>query len=150
MWESLFSIQWVIVGFAMCWLICIFLIYWITLGVMASEYLEQIHQNTVEPRYLELAYFELLLISKRKSGPCFNMKLWQQVSKLCGKEEKLLLFSTLFFIYIYIYIYIYISNFRSQITYSFVKCGCSIYGLPHSLNSDMSKNGYLEVFQRVP
>ena len=32
-------------------------------------------------------------------------------------EEQFLLFSTLF--------YIYISNFRSQITYSFVKCGCS-------------------------
>ena len=30
---------------------------------------------TVEPRYLELAYFELPLISKRKSGPCFDMKL---------------------------------------------------------------------------
>ena len=36
---------------------------------------------TVEPRYLELAYFELPLISKWKSGPCFNMKLWQQVTK---------------------------------------------------------------------
>ena len=36
-------------------------------------------QSTVEPRYLELAYFELLLISKWKSGPCFNMK--QQVTK---------------------------------------------------------------------
>ena len=37
--------------------------------------------NTVEPRYLELAYFELPLISKWKSGPFFNMKLWQQVTK---------------------------------------------------------------------
>ena len=45
--------------------------------------------------------------------------------------------------------YIYISNFRSQITYSFVKCGCSIYCFPHFRNSDMSKYGYLEVFQRV-
>ena len=36
---------------------------------------------TVEPRYLELAYFELTIISKWKSGPCFNMKLWQQVTK---------------------------------------------------------------------
>ena len=97
--------------------------------------------NTVEPRYLELTYFELTLISKWKSGPCFNMKLWQQVTKLCGKEEQFLLFSTLF--------YIYFSNFRSQITYSFVKCGCSIYCFPHSLNSDMSKYGYLEVFQWV-
>ena len=44
-------------------------------------------------------------------------------------------------------IIIYISNFRSQISYSFVKCGCSIYCFPHSLNSDMSRYGYLEVFQ---
>ena len=58
-------------------------------------------------------------------------------------KEQFLLFSTLF----YIYIYIYLSNFRSQITYSFVKCGCSIYCLPHSLNSDMSRYGYLEVLQ---
>ena len=33
-------------------------------------------------------------------------------------KEQFLLFSTLF--------YMYISNFKSQITYSFVKCGCSI------------------------
>ena len=52
-------------------------------------------------------------------------------------KEQFLLFSTLF--------YIYISNFRSQITYSFVNCGCSIYCFPHSLNSDMSRYGYLEV-----
>ena len=68
--------------------------------------------NTIEPRYLELAYF---LRSNFSSFPHY-------------------------------YIYIYISNFRSQITYSFVKCGCSIYCFPHSLNSDMSKYGYLEVF----
>ena len=37
--------------------------------------------TTVEPRYLELAYLELPLISKWKCGPCFNMKLWQQVTK---------------------------------------------------------------------
>ena len=37
--------------------------------------------STFEPSYLELAYFELPLISKWKSGPCFNMKLWQQVIK---------------------------------------------------------------------
>ena len=37
--------------------------------------------NAVELRYLELAYFELLLTLKWKSGPSFNMKLWQQVTK---------------------------------------------------------------------
>ena len=54
-------------------------------------------------------------------------------------KEQFLLFSTL--------LYIYMSNSRSQITYSFVKCGCSIYCFPHSLNSDVSRYGYLEVFQ---
>ena len=41
----------------------------------------QVRLSTVEPRYLELAYFKLPLISKWKSGPYFNMKLWQQVTK---------------------------------------------------------------------
>ena len=36
---------------------------------------------TVKPRNLELTYFKLTLILKWKSGPCFNMKLWQQVTK---------------------------------------------------------------------
>ena len=54
-------------------------------------------------------------------------------------KEQFLLFPTLF--------YIYISNFRGQITYSFVKCRCSIYCFPHSLNSDMSRYGYLEICQ---
>ena len=34
--------------------------------------------------------------------------------------------------------YIYISNFRSQITYSFAKCGCSIYCFPHSLKFEIT------------
>ena len=37
--------------------------------------------NTVEHRYLELAYFELPHISKWKSDPYFKMTLWQQVIK---------------------------------------------------------------------
>ena len=41
----------------------------------------------------------------------------------------------------------YISIFRSQITYSFVKCGCSIYCFPHFCNSDISRYGYLDVFR---
>ena len=69
-----------------------------------------------------------------------NKIMWKRGE--IAPQEQFLLFSTLF--------YIYISNFRSQITYSFVKCGCSIYCFPHSLNSDMSKYGYLEVFQWVP
>ena len=41
----------------------------------------------------------------------------------------------------------YISDFRSQITYSFVKCGCSIY---FSSILQMSRYEYLEAFQGVP
>ena len=43
--------------------------------------LEASLEITVKPRYLELAYFELPPISKWKFGPCFNMKLRQQVTK---------------------------------------------------------------------
>ena len=37
----------------------------------------------------------------------------------------------------------------SQITYSFVKCGCSLYFPLNSEKSDMLRHGYLEVFQRI-
>ena len=40
------------------------------------------------------------LISKWKSGPCFNTEIYQQARKYCGKEEKFLLFSTIFSIYL--------------------------------------------------
>ena len=92
---------------------------------------------TVKPRYLELAYFELPLISKWKSGPCFNMKLWQQVTKYCGKEEKLLLreqfllFSTIFSVYLY---------FQESNYILFVKCGCLIY-----LFSSIPQIWYVEI-----
>ena len=39
----------------------------------------------------------------------------------------------------------YISNFKSPVTHIFVKCGC----FPQFCKSDMSRYGYLEVFQRV-
>ena len=42
----------------------------------------------------------------------------------------------------------HISNFKIPITYTLVKCGCSIYFFPKICNSDMSRYGYLEVFQR--
>ena len=41
----------------------------------------------------------------------------------------------------------YVSNFRSQITYWFVKCYCSIFCFPHYCNSDISRYGSLEVFR---
>ena len=44
--------------------------------------------NTVKPRYVELAYLELALISKWKSAPCFNMKLWQQ-NKIMWKRGEI-------------------------------------------------------------
>ena len=46
-----------------------------------------------------------------------NKIMWKRGE--IAPEEQFLLFSTIF--------YIHISDFRSQITYSFVKCGCSIY-----------------------
>ena len=63
-------------------------------------------------------------MSTRQSGPCFNMEIYQQVTIYCGKEEKLLLRSNFSSFPQY---FQYISNFRSQITYSYMKCGCSIY-----------------------
>ena len=74
--------------------------------------------TTVEPRYLEFAYLELLLISKWKSGPLLNMKVLQQVTKYCGKEEKFFSSFPRYFQYVPIV--------RSQIKYSFVKCGYSV------------------------
>ena len=60
---------------------------------------------TVEPHYLELAYFELPLISKWKSGPCFNMKLWQQVKNNVEERRNCSsgAISPLFHIILYIY-----------------------------------------------
>ena len=85
------------------------------------------------------AYLEVKIWSQfqHETMTTGNKIMWER-GEIAPKEQ-FLLFSTLF--------YIYISNFRSQITYSFVKCDCSIYCFPHSLNSDMSKYGYLEVFQ---
>ena len=57
------------------------------------------------------------------------MKIAQQVTKYRGKEEKLLLRSNFSSFPQY---FQYISNFKSPITYTFVKCGCSIYCFPHS------------------
>ena len=64
-----------------------------------------------------------------------NMKIKQQVTKYWGKS----LFSTIFSI-----------SLISGDTYSFVKCCCLIYFRPQFFKSDMSRYGYLELFQRVP
>ena len=62
--------------FVFFWYFCFFLSFFLSFFVCFFFL-----RITVEPRYLELTYFELPLISKWKSGPCFNMKLWQQVKK---------------------------------------------------------------------
>ena len=72
----------------------------------------------------------------------FNMEILQQVTKYRGKDEKLLLlFSTMFLKYFYI----------QKSNYIFI---CDIwlfhFPFPQFCKSDMSKNAYLEVFQRVP
>ena len=102
---------------------------------------KSIYQHAVEPRYLELAYFELPLISKWKSGPCFNMKLWQPVTKYCGKEEKLLLRSNF-------------SSFPHYFIYKFLTSGVKLHiqllnVLFNLLFSSLSQLWYLEVIQWV-
>ena len=42
---------------------------------MAKKKERPYEENTVDSRYLELAYLEYPLISKRKSVPCLNMKI---------------------------------------------------------------------------
>ena len=64
--------------------------------------------------YLEVKIWSLF---KHESMTTGSKIMWKR-GEIAPKEQ-FLLFSTLF--------YIYISNFNSQITYSFVKCGCSIY-----------------------
>ena len=66
-----------------------------------------------------------------KTWSLFKHKIKQQVIKYCGKEEKLLLWSDFSFFPKY---FRYISNSRSAITHSFVKCGCSIYFCLNSVN----------------
>ena len=61
-----------------------------------------------------------------------NKILWKR-GKVAPKEQ-FLLFSTIFSIYL---------EPRSQITYAFVKCGCSLYFFPRFCKSDMSRYGYL-------
>ena len=43
----------------------------------------------------------------------------------------------------------YISNFRSQIIDSFVKCCCSIYFFPEVCKSDMSRDGYRSISENL-
>ena len=68
-----------------------------------------------------------------------NKILW--IRGEIAPKEQFLPFSTTFSIYIF--------NFRSQITYLFVKFGCTSCIFSQFCKSVMSKYGYLEVFQRV-
>ena len=74
------------------------------------------------------------------------MKILQQVTRYCGKEEKLLLKSNFSSFLQY---FKYISNFSIQITYWLVKCGCSIH-FSSICKCDMSRYWYIEVFQKIP
>ena len=97
-------------------------------------------QVTDDSRYPEFAYLEKPLLSKWKSGPRFNIKISQLVTKYCGKRveiapmENFPLFHNIF----------NISLSRSPISYSLVKSGCSFYFLLNSANlicrgTDISK-----------
>ena len=80
------------------------------------------------------AYLEVKILSLPKHENLTS-------EKYCGKEEKLLLRSNFSSFPQY---YRYISNFKSSITYIFVKCGCSNYFFLNSENlicrgTDISK-----------
>ena len=55
-----------------------------------------------------------------------------EITKYCRKEEKLLLRRSNFSSFPQYFQYI--SNFSNQITYSFVKCDCSVYFFLNSAN----------------
>ena len=82
-------------------------------------------------------------ISKWNSGPCFDIKIYQQATKYCGKEEKLLLRSNLSSFPQY---FQYISNLGVKLHIYSVKGGCSINCFPQFRKSDLSKYGYLKSF----
>ena len=90
--------------------------------------------------YLEANIWSLL---KHENPITGNKILWKK-----GKEEKLLLRSNFSSFPHY---FQYISNFKSQITYTFVKWGCSInFFFPKFCKSDMSRYGYLENISESP
>ena len=99
----------------------------LSLYVYSQPSLSRPHLSRITA-YIEVKFWSLFLLGNLRTG---NKILWKR-----GEIN----FSS------FPHYIIYISNFRSQITYSFVKCGCLIYCFPHSLNSDMSRYGYLEVF----
>ena len=88
------------------------------------------------------AYLEQKIWSffKRRNLTSGNKIFW--IRGEIAPKEQFLPFSTIFSVYIF--------NVRSQITYLFVKFGCSFLYFPQFCKSDMSKYGYLKVFQRVP
>ena len=71
-----------------------------------------------------LSWRENLALFQHENLTKANKILWKREE--IAPKEQFLHFSTIFSIYI--------SNFRSQITYSFVKCGCSIYYFLKSAN----------------
>ena len=82
-----------------------------------------------------IAYLEVKILSLLKHENLTTGK------KYCGKEEKLLLRS---YFSSFPQYFQYISNFKSPITYIFVKCGCSNYFFLNSANlicrgTDISK-----------
>ena len=59
--------------------------------------------DTVDSRYLNFSYLEQPLISKRKSGPCLNLRSGNKILSIRGEmalREQFHLFSTIFSIYI--------------------------------------------------
>ena len=98
---------------------------------------------TVDSRYLDFAS-RITAYLEVKSRPCFqhgNLIIGKKVmwkrAEIAPKEAMSPLFRN---------ILLYIFNSRSQITYSFVKCGWLIY-FSQFCKLDMSRYGYLEYFK---
>ena len=92
--------------------------------------------------------FSTSLISNNRLSQSENLvpiltEIYQQATKYCGKEEKLLLRSNFSSFPQY---FQYISNLGVKLHIHSVKGGCSTNCFPQFRKSDMSKYRYLEVF----
>ena len=104
-------------------------------------YIVHIHVQSNETKLFSSTYsrlplsrtrlFRIPLISKWKSGPCFNTDIYQQAIKYCGKEEKLLLRSNFSSFPQY---FQNVSNLGVRLHSHSVKGGCSINCFPESAN----------------
>ena len=100
-----------------------------------------ITKYTVDSRCLDFAYLDCPLYLEVKSWAQYltiGNKILRKREEIAPREQFFPFFPQYFQ---------FITNFRNQITYSFVKCGCTIYFFfSQFCKFDMSRYGYLELF----